>query len=244
MNRPVALLRLRALVSAVLLAAASPAFAQFSVTELPGQNVVSAILEKVEDVVNTRGTVQVTVHTCGDENAWWDGVSEISLCREVFEKIALKARGAVRAGKSDADTVSRNSVGEVMFFLFHEIAHALVQRHGIPVTDDEEAVADRFAAWLIMTMDDADLYAGAAGFFDAPARMARVFGSRRFRNEYDINARRRAQLACWGYGRSPEAFAALAGRYDVEESRLAGCADEYRQLMTATPQVFRRALRR
>ena len=62
MNRPVALLRLRALVSAVLLAAASPAFAQFSVTELPGQNVVSAILEKVEDVVNTRGTVQVTVH--------------------------------------------------------------------------------------------------------------------------------------------------------------------------------------
>lgn len=235
---------LRASLSALILAATTPALAQFSVTELPGQSVVSAILEKVEEVVDTRGTVQVTVHTCGDENAWWDGVSEIFLCREVFEKIALKARGAVQAGKADAQTAGRSSVGEVMFLLFHEIAHALIHRHGIPLTDDEEAMADRFAAWLIMKTDDADLYAGAAGFFDAPTRMSRVFGNRRFRNEYDINARRRAQLACWGYGRAPAAFAALASRYDVEESRLAGCADEYRQLMTDTPQVFRRALRR
>lgn len=243
MIRPAAL-RPRALVCALFLAATAPAMAQFSVTELPGQNVVSAILQRVEDVVDTRGTVQVTVHTCGDENAWWDGVSEIFLCREVFEKTAQKARGAVQAGKSDADTAARASVGEVMFFLFHEVAHALIQRHGIPVSGDEEAVADQFAAWMIMTMDDPDIYGGAAAFFDAPARMARVFGNRRFRNEFDINARRRAQLACWGYGRSPSAFAALAARHDIGEARLAGCADEYRQLMTATPQVFRRALRR
>lgn len=44
-----------------------------------------------------------------------------------------------------------------MFFMLHEVGHALIASYDLPITGSEEDAADQFAAWWLINM-------GARGF--------------------------------------------------------------------------------
>lgn len=234
---------MRSVIAAFLLFLCGTTQAQFSVSGPPNQPILGPVLEWLGKGVNTNGPIQVTVKPCGQENAWWDKKGEITYCQEIFQSIDRKQRSAMQTGRIDKTAIAKTSTGEMIFILFHELGHALIQRHSIPFTGREEDAADQFAAWMIMKMNDPTLYIGATNFFAEPSRLLKVFGTQRLTDEHELNIQRRAQLVCWGYGRDQTTFAAFASHLGLSQHRLQRCGEEYQQLMRNTPQLFSKAMR-
>lgn len=236
---------MRTAIAAFLLFLSGTAQAQFSVSEPPNQQVLGPVLERLGAGIDTNGPIHVTVRPCGQENAWWDKRGEITYCQEILQSINRKQQSALQTGKIDRQAIAKTAAGEMIFILFHELGHALIQRHSIPFTGREEDAADQFAAWMIMKMNDPSIYLGATNFFAEPSRLLRVFGNRdrRLMDEHGLNVQRRAQLVCWGYGRDQATFATFASHLGLPQNRLQRCGEEYQQLMKNTPQLFGKTLK-
>lgn len=233
---------MRTAIAAVFLLLCGSAQAQFSISE-PERKILTPLVEKLGERIETNGPIRVTVRPCGMENAWWDTRGEITYCQEIFQNIDRKRLSALQTGRIDPTNIAKTAAGEMIFVFFHELAHALIYRHKIPFTGREEDAADQFAAWMIMNMNDPNLYVGAMNFFAEPSRLFRVFGNHNLTDEHGLNIQRRAQLACWGYGRDPGNMRTFATHIGLDERRLQRCPEEFQQLMRNTPQLFAPALK-
>ncbi|BAL23657.1 DUF4344 domain-containing metallopeptidase [Azoarcus sp. KH32C] len=209
-----------------------------------GPSPLAQFIEPLNRTIDTNGPILLTVKPCGGiENAWWDNASSITYCQEIIQNIARKRQAALTAGRISQDAIDRTSNGEVLFVALHELGHAVIDRHKIPFSGREEDTADQFAAWLIMRLNNPQMYLGATNFFAEPSRMLRVFGKERLTEEHSLNIQRRAQLVCWGYGRDPAGMRVFADDIGLSEDRRQRCAEEYRQLMQNTPRLFAAALK-
>jgi hypothetical protein len=101
--------------------------------------------EWVDEVVSRWGDlikVTVRVQFCGVDNAWYTLATDtVTLCSDMFDRPEL-----------------------VRFVLNHELAHALVDQHGLPWIDYEFA-ADELA---FMFSHDDEVYAAVAWFLEDP----------------------------------------------------------------------------
>lgn len=193
--------------------------------------------------IDTAGPILVLHRPCGTPNAFWDRQQTITICSELTDRAESKAQDALRHGR-DRETVFSNSTGEILGVFFHELAHALIQRHNIAFTGREEDAADQFAAWSLIQINNPTIYIGAINFFAEPRKVFGTFSSNRsLTGEHGLNLQRRAQLVCWGYGKSPRLFDQLAAHIGITPDRLHRCRAEYESLMANTPRVFAAALR-
>jgi len=157
-----------------------------------------------------------------------------------MEKILRKRADTISktAGRIDENSINQTTSGEAIFVVLHELGHALIDRHRIPFSGREEDTADQFAAYIIMKLNNPNIYLGAANFFSEPSRMLNIFGKRQLTDEHGLNVQRRAQLVCWGYGRDPRTMQQFAAHLGLSENRLQRCAGEYKLLMENTPRLF------
>lgn len=235
----------RYLTSLILLLLALNASAQVYVFE-PEPKLLTPLLEKLSDYIDTKGPLTVSIKPCGQVNAYWDNVAEITICQEYRDELLRRQQETIEktAGRVDPKNIALASSGEMAFVLFHELAHALIDRHQIAFTGREEDAADQFAAYMLMEANNPTLYVGATNFFAEPTHMFKVFGRRQLTDEHALNIQRRAQLICWGYGRDPRLMQRIAEHSAIAPSRLQRCAEEYSQMMRNTPRVFAVAIRK
>lgn len=218
-----------------------PSRADFIISP-PSDHPITKAISRLSDMIDTNGPIFVSIQPCGTINAQFDGHSTITICTELLDHAESVAINATRNGVS-REVAFASASGYGLFVFLHETAHALIKRHQLPFTGRNEDAADQFAAWFTIQMNPPQIYIGAVNSLAEPRKIFSVSSNKALTDEHGLPLQRRAQLICWGYGKSPENFARIAQYIGMSRDRLARCKSEYDDLMSNTPRVFAAALK-
>ena len=148
---------------------------------------------------------------CGEPGAFFDRTKgTIFVCYElgrvVLERIAREAG-------SGANAQPQFAAGAFFFLFAHELGHAAIHLHRLPVQGREEDAADQIAMLLLTDMADknreaAPSWASGAHWFVSNRRL--FYAPGHFSAEPQPDPQRQLDLACWIYGSDPARYAALA----------------------------------
>ncbi|MBU6161524.1 MAG: hypothetical protein KGO50_10410 [Myxococcales bacterium] len=133
---------------------------------LVAERVLEALITGTNASIRTPETIIAGVASCGGvENALYMREPEQSrpvvvICEELVNRIVVDSQSAFSAFPGFRQA---SFVGQLIFVIAHEFGHALVDVLQLPVTGNEEDVADQFATW-ILSDEPAALY-GASLFW-------------------------------------------------------------------------------
>ncbi|MBB1243168.1 hypothetical protein GL263_06255, partial [Streptomyces durbertensis] len=192
----------------------------------------AGVLEEAADRLNARlvlpRTIRVTARTCPEAAAHYDlEKSRIEICysfvaevRELFER-----------AEGDDARVRAKTLGVLTETIYHEAAHALIDKLELPFTGREEDAADQFAAYHLIPQGRhgrAALLAAAENF----ALYAEDTDPEDidFGGEHSPDAVRAASYYTYLYGSDPKRYARLVDDGLVGEERAEVAEDEYRAL--------------
>jgi Putative metallopeptidase len=122
-------------------------------------------------------------------------------------------------------------IGNMLFVLLHEMAHASITQMGLPVLGRMEDAADTYAALrLIRVGSDFShrvLIEAAKGWFMADRRDQKTGDKVEFYDEHGLNQQRAFQIVCLMVGSDDEKFKDLAKETKLPEERQDSCAGDF-----------------
>ena len=122
-------------------------------------------------------------------------------------------------------------VGNMLFVLLHETAHAAITQMGLPVLGRMEDAADSFAALrLIRIGSDFShrvLIQAAEGWFMADRRDHDTGDRVAFYDEHQLNQQRAYQIVCLMVGSDPDKFKDLATETKLPDERQETCLSDF-----------------
>ena len=200
------------------------------VTALRQAEVIQPELDYLNETFALVGDVTVSVQTCDEGNAFYEpDTRTILLCYELFDEIALQFDEDYELG----DDAFLAALDAGVFFLHHEVGHALVDLYELPVTGREEDAVDELAAILIIEgWDGGDLavLTAADSFFNSGLEESAEVESPEdlpFWDEHSLDLQRFYSVACLVYGSNPEAHAGLLADGTVPEENAELCQETY-----------------
>ncbi|QSB04763.1 DUF4344 domain-containing metallopeptidase [Natronoglycomyces albus] len=163
---------------------------------------------------------------CDTNNAYYDPqVSQVTICYELIEEYRLSADIHQRP----TDRFVHSLVTETTY---HEIAHALIDQLELPITGNEEDVADQFVAYQLLASEedhrdilldviDQYLHYGEHAQIDTDA----------LADTHSLDSQRAYNYACYLYGSDREKGQNLIEAEALTEERAEYCPEEYRRAM-------------
>lgn len=123
----------------------------------------------------------------------------------------------------------------MVFTLYHEVGHALIDRLGIPILGREEDAADNLATLLISEWRDREereamIFAAADSFGVADEYAAETGEEMLFWGEHSVDLQRFFGIACVYYGSNPENLEEFADEADLPDERRDLCIEEHHDL--------------
>ena len=120
----------------------------------------------------------------------------------------------------------------LMHTLLHELGHALIDMHQIPVLGREEDAVDGLATWLLIEQFEAggEIALSAADLFYLEGEEIELFEDSDFWGEHSLDLQRYYSILCHVYGSDPEQYEAIVREAGLTEERAVGCIAEYEQL--------------
>lgn len=185
-----------------------------------GERLMEAIASGLNSAFALPHDVAVGMAECGQPNAFYSpDDNQLIICYEMFAFL-------IEIYGDDSDKIS----GVLVFVLFHELGHAVIDVYDLPAVGREEDAADQLAAVILVNAGEEES-AGvlwAADFFD------RTAGSELdFADEHSLNQQRVYNLLCWLYGSDPSKYSSIVTSGVLPESRAERCPDEYAQVLRA-----------
>ena len=209
-----------------------PGLASTPVLETCRQDRAFEILaENIATVFDLPRDLALRVADCGEPNAYYEPENAtILVCGEFLPEFAALAAELEPDPQAALDLFYDN----LLFTVYHELGHALVDILNLPITGREEDVADQAAVWLML--ESLDEGAGLSAAFNA----ASVFSSppapgadQAFWDTHGLDIQRFHNILCWVYGFDPDqTAAALDGDLDklLPPERRDFCPDEYARM--------------
>lgn len=197
---------------------------------LVAERVLEALITGTNASIRTPETIIAGVASCGGvENALYMREPEQSrpvvvICEELVNRMVVDSQSAFSAFPGFRQA---SLAGQLIFVIAHEFGHALVDVLQLPVTGNEEDVADQFATW-ILSDEPAALY-GASLFWLARSGTAPTASA--FADTHALNEQRYFNVLCWGYGADPMGRSWMVS--GVPQDRVQHCARQYTQMSTA-----------
>lgn len=182
---------------------------------------------------------------CGQASAFYDRTKgTIFICyelaREVIDRVA---REAGTGGNARPQVVA----GALFFVFAHELGHAAINLHRLPVTGSEEDAADLIAALLMTHIADRNPEAArdwASGAHWLFGNRHLLYARGHFADGSPPDPQRQLDLACWIVGSNPDRYAAPAQFAKLPEGRARGCPAEFQKMANAARQLLGSHLKR
>lgn len=173
---------------------------------------------------------------CGEPNAFYDpNAGAVTMCYELF---AL-ANAFFANPDSSAEENFDNVLGAGVFFLLHEIGHALVHQLDLPITGREEDAVDSLATVILIQGGGEGDALAAVDHFDSMALLLADSGEElAFWDEHSLNEQRVYDVACLVFGSDPEAYASMVSPDYLPPERARRCEEEYEQKFRAWSQLL------
>ncbi len=127
------------------------------------------------------------------------------------------------------DPVERFIESNVLETLYHEMAHALIDKMNLPVFGPEEFAADFFAAVLLDKVHDKDTTRQLIADVLASYRYDASRGRNVAWDEHGSAMQRYYNLACLYYGADPEGRKGALTAFNLPDDRADTCPAEYEQ---------------
>ncbi len=188
---------------------------------------LESIAEELNTMVRIPSPIALSLEECGEANAFYDPEARrVSLCYEMASEL-IDLFGEDRPDEEVDDLVS----GTMMFFLGHEVGHALTDVLDLPITGREEDAADQLAVLMLSDgSEDSELaLIAAAETFARWAEDAEADDDS-FADEHSLDQQRLYNILCWSYGRDPDAYEDFVTDGLLPEARAEGCAEEFERL--------------
>lgn len=135
-----------------------------------------------------------------------------------------------------ADTL-RFATNNGLFTLYHEVAHLLIDKLGLPILGKEEDAADNIATWMLLEQKTPDanqaLEDSVAGWVLTGRSYGDYFAGDDYVSGYSPDRHRAMQIACLMVGADGAAFRRMARAYDIPADRQETCFYDY-ELMDRT----------
>jgi hypothetical protein len=127
--------------------------------------------------------------------------------------------------------VTEFAVGNTLFVVLHELAHAATSQMKLPILGRREDAADGFAITRLLKMDnaftDGVLDAAAKGWFMSDRRDKKTGDTVPFYDEHGLDQQRAYQIVCLMVGSGDEKYQALADETKLPKDRQKGCAGDF-----------------
>jgi Putative metallopeptidase len=138
----------------------------------------------------------------------------------------------------DGDAPLRDAM---VFTLYHELTHGLIDLLDVPVVGGEERAADSFAAILAIRSKGGgqQVPLGMATLLEARSRSERPPGAADYADDHELDGERAVDALCLVYGSDPRRYAGLVGK-SLPKARADGCPFEYRQELRAWRRLLAR----
>lgn len=196
--------------------------------DLMQTELIQSVAAELNDNLVVPVRIGVGFDTCGGVNAFYNpAAQQITMCFELVQHLATR----FTADSPDGTDVSDALIGAMVFVLFHEVGHALVDVLQLPITGREEDAVDQLATFVLADgTDEGEQSAldGARWFFleaqdSASADLA-------FWGEHSLNQQRFYNVLCWVYGQAQEKYGSLITDGILPEDRAQRCPGEFEQI--------------
>jgi hypothetical protein len=122
-------------------------------------------------------------------------------------------------------------VGNMLFVLLHELAHAAIADLGLPVLGREEDTADEFAILTLLRMGTAFTHRvltdATKGWFFSARRDRNDGEPLAFYDEHSLDQQRAYQIVCLMVGHNPNEMADLANEMKFPDDRRESCKKDF-----------------
>jgi hypothetical protein len=139
------------------------------------------------------------------------------------------------------------AVGNMLFVLLHELAHAAISEMRLPVLGKQEDAADSYAAVRLITIGSVFthrvLAEAARGWFLSDRRDRNGGEKIEYYDEHGLDRQRAYQIVCFMVGSDPEKFRDLANETKLPVDRQQSCARDYGDASYAWDLVLQPHLR-
>ena len=185
--------------------------------------------------------VEIRGAECGTENAFYSKSKKaITVCYELVDT-ALSAGSALY--KDDHETADEFAYNVIDGIMLHEVGHALIDVHDLPVTGMEEDAVDQFGALIqSRTHGDYDPYfeTGRTMMLDMADWWSYVSEYREasYWAVHSLNEQRFYNIACYAYGADPERNDGLLGLDYLPYSRAKTCQQEYDRMSSSWDRLL------
>jgi hypothetical protein len=206
------------------------------------------VLETLQQMFGPfRLPVELTIKTMGCDgmiNSWYstdNSVPTVHMCYELLQEILrTMPEGTNPEGITPHDMV----VGQFLFWVLHELGHAVFHIFQVPLFGREEDAADQFAGYIMLQFgkDQAHRWVEGAAYaaneymkdYKQNPRVEKTL--EKYSSVHGLPEQRFYNLMCLAYGADPELFADVLEHGFLPKTRARNCEYEY--------ETFRRSFAR
>ncbi len=211
-------------------------------TEIDKQIKGERVLEKAASDLNKSISlpVDITLRTkdCDEVNAFYDPKdASITVCYELMEHFFKLFK---TTGKNDKE--SYNLMFDAIRFVFlHELGHALIDVHEIPIAGSEEDAADRLSTYICLEElgdEGARSAIAAAEAFEIESKNSDG-KDLVFYDNHKLGQQRFYDIVCSLYGYNPDKYSDVVGKGLLPKERAVSCQSEYERLQTSWGKLLK-----
>jgi len=199
---------------------------------------VSTLIERLDRELRLPFDITVGFEVCDEVNAYYDpDLHRVVLCDELLDGLTT----TLAAPGSDPSMVATAVTGAAVFFLLHELGHALIHALDLPAVGREEDAVDQLATVLLVrelgvggietALDGAiglaELDATEADALAADPNEVEDSAEPVYWDEHSFGEQRFYDIVCLVYGSDPGAHADLIGDDYLPAERAEICPDEW-----------------
>ncbi len=133
-------------------------------------------------------------------------------------------------------------VGNLMFVMFHEAGHMMIDEFDLPVLGKEEDSVDMLSSVILLKDEDEytnqALESTAAAWVLAAKDGETAGADLAFWDVHGLDRQRAYNVACLAYGKNPERFSAFADALELPDQRRYGCGQEYQDIEKGWSKVL------
>ncbi len=191
---------------------------------------LEATVAELNGVFTLPADVPVVLRECGEVNAFYDPETrEISLCYEMIEDLAGVYFTEDQTDK-EAEEAGTAVANALMFTLYHELGHALIDLYDLPVTGREEDAVDQLATMILLEGGDEGEDAAIDGANSFLSDEETEIEDLSFWDEHSLDDQRFYNILCWIYGKNPEDYEYLVEDETLPADRAQRCPGEYQRM--------------
>ena len=177
--------------------------------------------------------VILTSAPCGQPNAFYVPDSDanqphILLCSELIDTAVRQAQNLTPPGEGVIAIVS-----PLLFSVFHEVGHALIDVLDLPILGQEEDAADQLA---VLMLNEEPVMAMLAA--QQRNRTTRGFSPQILADAHDLDQQRFYNIHCWIYGADPLTRGYIVEGSGLPPERARRCQGEFDQLRSAWERLL------